>query len=161
MSNDDDNDYELPSGYEFIDVGGHKNFIVKIDAIASGMLDSTPAPTVVRVLGNHEKHAAGTIRIVKRFKVSKRFIREYRVQPTPPDILWTRIARAVMSPTRYRAVWEPHLADMRHEHAECMKRGDLRGARMAVIRAHFYSIPSWIWGVAGQLAAGVVRWLRT
>jgi hypothetical protein len=164
MSDDDDYEYELPPqarDIEYIKIG--KDFVVGLDDATKELLDRVPEPKVITVSGKL-RHGSLMHLVIKDAKLVKRevHINKYHLGsrvPDPPGILWTRIARAVMSPSRYRAVWEPHLADMRHEHAECIKFGDLRGARIAVVRAHFYSIPSWIWGVAGSALAGVVRWL--
>ena len=65
----------------------------------------------------------------------------------PADLLWTPIAHLLMSPTKYRAEWLPHIADMHFERAECIKRGDKRGATWAVVRAHYYSVPRWVWAI--------------
>jgi hypothetical protein len=63
----------------------------------------------------------------------------------PANLLWAPIARLFMSPTRYNAEWLTHISDMNHERHECLRRGDLAGARWAVIRAHLYSLPlSWL-----------------
>ena len=63
----------------------------------------------------------------------------------PAKLLWDPIARLIMSPTRYREEWSRHISDMNNERHECLKRGDLFGARFAVIRAHFYALPvSWL-----------------
>lgn len=63
----------------------------------------------------------------------------------PKDLLWTPIARVIMSPARYHGEWLQHLSDMNAERHECLKRGNRLGAHVAVIRAHFYSLPvSWL-----------------
>lgn len=63
----------------------------------------------------------------------------------PADLLWTPIARLIMSPTRYREEWLRHISDMNYERHEHLKRNDPWGARWAVIRAHLYSLPvSWL-----------------
>jgi hypothetical protein len=164
MSEDDDSGYYvLPPQADNIEIirVGDMHFTMPFDDATVKLLDSVPTPIIIKMHGQ-----VGHLVIKDAKMVDKEVMLQYHIPPAmttpdPPGILWTRIARAVMSPTRYRSVWEPHLADMRHEHGECMKRGDFRGARMAVVRAHFYSIPSWIWGVAGSALAGVVRWLRT
>src|SRR5258706_2418355 len=73
---------------------------------------------------------------------------------TPPIILWSGIARLFVSPTRYRTVWLAHIADMHFERSECLKRGDRWGASWAVLRAHYYSLPSWLlrWALAISVA---------
>jgi hypothetical protein len=78
----------------------------------------------------------------------------------PPKLWWSGIARWVMSPTQYRARWLPHVADMHFEYSERMQRGDLWGARWAVLRAHFYSVPRGLWTVAGAFLGWLMRhWL--
>jgi|SRR5882724_818934 len=62
-------------------------------------------------------------------------------QAMPANILWSPIARMLMSPTRYRTEWLSHVSDMNYERHECLKRRDIRGARWAVLRAHYYSLP--------------------
>jgi hypothetical protein len=63
----------------------------------------------------------------------------------PADLLWTPIARMIMSPTRFREEWSRHISDMNYERREHLKRGNLFGAHLAVIRAHFYSLPvAWL-----------------
>jgi hypothetical protein len=59
----------------------------------------------------------------------------------PKDLFWTPFARFIMSPTRFREEWLRHVSDMNFERHECLKRGNLSGARWAVIRAHVYSLP--------------------
>jgi hypothetical protein len=63
------------------------------------------------------------------------------VPEEPAKLLWDPIARLIMSPTRYREEWLRHISDMNHERHVCLKRGDIFGARLAVIRAHFYALP--------------------
>jgi hypothetical protein len=79
----------------------------------------------------------------------------------PAGLLWSPIARMLMSPTKYRTEWLPHIADMHFEQAECRKRGDKWGATWAVIRAHYYSLPRWIWAlVAAPLLRPLLHWWR-
>jgi len=75
----------------------------------------------------------------------------------PKDLLWTPIARMLMSPTRYRAEWLPHIADMNFERSECLKRRDKRGARWAVLRAHYYSVPRRLWAIPGIFLLWLLR----
>jgi hypothetical protein len=63
----------------------------------------------------------------------------------PATLWWTPVARLIMSPTRYREEWLRHISDMNYERHEYLKRGDAWGARWAVFRAHYYSLPvSWL-----------------
>jgi hypothetical protein len=76
------------------------------------------------------------------------------------DLLWTPIARLTMSPTRFRAEWLSHISDMNYERHESLKRGDVSGARWAVLRAHFYSLPRWLLVIPGGFLLHLLRrWL--
>jgi hypothetical protein len=72
-------------------------------------------------------------------------------------ILWTWIARLILSPSKYRSEWLPHIADMHFERFECLRRGDTRGARWAVVRAHVYSVPLRVWTILGALILWLVH----
>ncbi len=74
-----------------------------------------------------------------------------------PDILWSPIARLFMSPTQYRSVWLPHVADMNFERSECLRRGDTRGAKWAVLRAHYYSVPRKLLAIPGVFLLWLLR----
>lgn len=78
----------------------------------------------------------------------------------PPRFLWSGIARMVLSPAGYRRSCEPHIADMHQEYFECISRGDEWGARRAVIRAHLYAVPSWVWSLGAHLVLRLVAWIR-
>jgi hypothetical protein len=83
--------------------------------------------------------------IVEEFDPPEELFDLPAVEEEPADLLWTPIARLIMSPTRYRAEWLSHVSDMNYERYEYQKRGNLFGAHLAVIRAHFYSLPvSWL-----------------
>jgi hypothetical protein len=78
----------------------------------------------------------------------------------PADLLWTPIARLFMRPARYRAEWLSYISDMNYERHESLKRGDVSGARWAVIRAHFYSLPRWLLLIPGGFILHLLRrWL--
>ena len=78
----------------------------------------------------------------------------------PAGLLWTPIARLILSPSRYRAEWLSHVSDMNYERHECLKRGDVSGARWAVLRAHFYSLPRWLLLIPGGFLLHLLRrWL--
>ena len=79
----------------------------------------------------------------------------------PPRLWWSWVAGMLMSPAGYRAYFAPHVADMHEQYFECLKRGNLWGARRAVIRANLYAVPSWIWGVIAHVLVRVIAWIRT
>jgi hypothetical protein len=82
------------------------------------------------------------------------------VAEEPADILWSPIARILMSPTHYRTSWVQHISDMNYERHECLKRNDQWGARRAVLRAHYYSPPRGFWVAAGAFLLWLLRhWL--
>jgi hypothetical protein len=74
----------------------------------------------------------------------------------PPSILWAPLARLFLSPTQYKA-WESHIADMHYERDQCLKRGDVRAARWAVVRAHVYSVPHNLWRGVGLALLWLAR----
>jgi hypothetical protein len=80
--------------------------------------------------------------------------------PKAPALIWEGFARLIMSPTQFRKVCEPHIADMEHEYFECLNKGDKVAARWAVIRAHFYAIPGWLYGVIGTILWRIAEWLK-
>jgi hypothetical protein len=73
------------------------------------------------------------------------------------DLLWTPVARLIMSPSRYRGEWLQHISDMNFERHECLKRGDPTGARRAMIRAHLYSLPRWLLFIPGGFILNFLR----
>ena len=78
----------------------------------------------------------------------------------PADILWSPIARLLMSPTAYRTSWVQHITDLNYERHECLKRGDEWGAKRAWLRAHYYSVPRGLWMAAGAFLVWLLRhWL--
>lgn len=77
----------------------------------------------------------------------------------PVDLLWSPIARMLMSPTHYRTSWVQHISDMNFERHECLKRNDKWGGRWAVVRAHYYSVPRWVWRLlAAPLLVPLLHW---
>jgi hypothetical protein len=92
-------------------------------------------------------------------KIAEEIAKEFAAPPLedPADLWWTPIARLIMSPSRYRGEWLPHISDMNSERHECLKRGDVAGATWAVIRAHFYSLPRWLLVIPGGFVLNFVR----
>jgi hypothetical protein len=124
----------------------------------------TPASGHIGIVGQAailEGHGSSSSSATATLTTAPKRVEEPLLAPEePPDILWSPIARAIMSPRHYKAVWLPNIADMHYERAECLKRGDLRGARWAVLRAHYYSLPRWLLVIPGAfLLAKIRHWL--
>jgi hypothetical protein len=79
----------------------------------------------------------------------------------PPQLVYAPLLQRFLPPAAYKRYVEPHIADMHAEYFACIAAGDQRGARWAVIRAHLYAVPSWIWALVGSLIARVIEWIRT
>lgn len=74
----------------------------------------------------------------------------------PPRLLFDGLLRRLMTPVSYKRYVIPHVADMHEEYFSCLAKKDNAGARWALIRAHLYVIPSWVWACLGQLLARVL-----
>lgn len=74
----------------------------------------------------------------------------------PPRLVYGPLLQCLLRPSAYKRYVEPHVADMHEEYFACLAKGDERGARWAVIRAHLYVIPTWAWA----LIARVIEWIR-
>lgn len=74
----------------------------------------------------------------------------------PPRLVYAPILQRFLRPAAYQRYVEPHIADMHEEYFACIAKGDERGARWAVIRAHMYVFPTWGWA----LLARVIAWIR-
>lgn len=85
---------------------------------------------------------------------------EYHVPPPvtikPPGVLWTGIARLVMSPTNFRNEWLPQIADMHFIIDKCRRENDKWGVWLAVIHAHFYTLPKAVWAVPGSVLVALI-----
>jgi hypothetical protein len=79
----------------------------------------------------------------------------------PPRLLGGPLLRRLLRPVAYKRYVEPHIEDMIEEYFARIAEGDERGARWAVIRAHLYVIPSWVWALVWPLIARVIEWIRT
>jgi len=104
-------------------------------------------------------------KVLIEYVVPRRFQQEYLFVevPTksvklikPPKLYWDWLARRLMSPSQYKKLCEPHIADMHAQYFCCINKGDEVGARWAVIRGNVYAVPSWAWGALASL----LLWLK-
>jgi hypothetical protein len=75
-------------------------------------------------------------------------------------LLYGRLLQRFLQPSVYKRFVEPHIEDMHDEYFKCLAKEDEGGARWAVIRAHLYVIPTWIWTLLATLIARVIEWIR-
>lgn len=103
--------------------------------------------------------------IPERFKQTMLFSPDEPRNPVklakPPKFIWSWLDGRLISPTQYRKLCEPHIADMHAQYFECISKGDESGARWAVIRGNLYAVPSWAWGVALTVLGWLKHWLST
>jgi hypothetical protein len=138
---DDDFNYDDTMPPE-LSLSGHLNVDVEITP-ETGRIELVGQAAILE--GPDTASASGTSWAVP--KIAEEIAEQLnpRVLEDPKDLLWTPIARLIMSPAHFRGEWLQHLSDMNSERYECLKRGNLLGAHLAVIRAHFYSLPvSWL-----------------